>query len=320
MEAEKLVIKQGTITPELSGIALSDDGESFLFTELICPDRQCDGLTKFVAEEAKDVTKVDFSKNGIPDPTILGQLNNLIHIDLNNNKVKTVAIFTQDEVLLNLKYLDLANNKFTEFPAFKCPKLEYLDVSQNKLEKINEGWAGHPSIKVLKGIDCKFKTMAPFKAMPKLAELYLSNNNIQTLNGYEGLPALKKLHMRHNKIENIDEELPPMESLVYMNLRTNKLSKDEDIPRLFTAFPTLVDLNVINCPIELNASSMDLMIGKMLVKNHNLKRFCKVEITDELRLKSVYLSNYAHNEQKKKEAEEAAAAAAAAAKEAEENG
>ena len=223
---------------------------------------------------------MDFSKNNIPDPTFLKELNNLIHLDLNNNKVKNITIFTSDECLLNLKYLDLANNKFTEFPAFKMPKLEYLDVSYNKLEKVNEGWAGHPSLKIIKSIDNKFKTMAPFKAMPKLTELYLSNNNISALNGYEGLPALKKLHMRHNKIENIDEELPPLESLVYLNLRTNKLSKDEDIPRLFTAFPTLVDLNVINCPIELNASSMNLMIGKMLVKNHNLKRFCKVEITD----------------------------------------
>lgn len=136
----------------------------------------------------------------------------------------------------------------------------------------------------------------------------MSNNNISSLSGYEGLPALKKLHMRHNKIENIDEELPPLESLVYLNLRTNKLAKEDDIPRLFTAFPTLVDLNVINCPIELNASSMNLMIGQMLVKNHSLKRFCKVEITDELRLQSVYFSKYKFNKEK-----EAAAAAAALA-------
>lgn len=95
---------------------------------------------------------------------------------------------------------------------------------------------------------------------------------------------MKKLHLRHNKIENIEEELPPLEALTYLNLRTNKLAKEDDIPRLFAAFPTLVDLNVINCPIELNASSINLMIGKVLAKKHDLKRFCKVEITDELRL------------------------------------
>ena len=94
-----------------------------------------------------------------------------------------------------------------------------------------------------------------------------------------------------NKVENIEEELPPLPSLVYLNLRTNKLSKHDsknaegeevkgDLNRLFGAFPTLVDLNVINCPIELQASSIEIMIGKVLAKNHHVKRFCKVEITD----------------------------------------
>lgn len=55
----------------------------------------------------------------------------------------------------------------------------------------------------------------------------------------------------------------------------------------------------------------------MLAKNHNLKRFCKVEITDELRLQSVYLSKYDYN---KKKAEEAEAARLAAEQEAKENG
>ncbi len=69
---------------------------------------------------------------------------------------------------MNLKYLDLSNNKFTEFAAFKLPKLEYLDVSYNKLEKVNEGWAGHGNLKILKSIDNKFKNFAAFKGMPKL--------------------------------------------------------------------------------------------------------------------------------------------------------
>lgn len=62
----------------------------------------------------------------------------------------------------------------TEFPPFNLPKLEYLDISGNKLEKINEGWQGHPNLKVLKAVDNKFKNLAPFKNMPKLIELYLA--------------------------------------------------------------------------------------------------------------------------------------------------
>lgn len=113
------------------------------------------------------------------------------------------------------------------------PKLEYLDISYNKLEKVNEGWNGHPSIKIFKSIENKFKSLAPFKNMPKLEELYLSDNNIGALTGYENLPKLRKLHLRHNKIEKIEEELVELPALEYLNLRTNKIPDLENLFRLF---------------------------------------------------------------------------------------
>ena len=73
-----------------------------------------------------------------------------------------------------MKWLDVSNNKFADLPALKCPKLEYLDISYNKLEKINEGWTGHERLRIVKSIDNKFKNLAPFKSMPKLEELYMA--------------------------------------------------------------------------------------------------------------------------------------------------
>ena len=50
--------------------------------------------------------------------------------------------------------------------------------------------------------------------MPKLEELWASNNAITSLVGLDGCGALKKLHLRHNKIEKIEEEgLPTIETL-----------------------------------------------------------------------------------------------------------
>ena len=60
--------------------------------------------------------------------------------------------------------------------------------------------------------------------MPKLEELYLAQNAVTALTGWESLPVLKKLHLRRNKIEKIEEELPPLEALTYLNLRGNKVS------------------------------------------------------------------------------------------------
>jgi Leucine-rich repeat (LRR) protein len=53
------------------------------------------------------------------------------------------------------------------------PSLEYLDISHNKLEKVNEAWNGHPKLKYLNAADNKFKSLAPFKNCVKLEELYL---------------------------------------------------------------------------------------------------------------------------------------------------
>jgi protein phosphatase 1 regulatory subunit 7 len=110
-----------------------------------------------------------------------------------------------------LKWLDISNNKITEFPALKLAKLEYLDIGYNKLEKVNEAWNGHPTLRILKTIDNKFKSIALFKALPKLEELYMGNNLVTALSGWDTIPAVKKLHLRRNKIEKIDEELPPLE-------------------------------------------------------------------------------------------------------------
>ena len=61
--------------------------------------------------------------------------------------------------------------------------------------------------------------------------------------------------------------------------------------RLFQ-FSNLKDLNVINCPVELGFSSMNLFVAQVLIKNPAVKRFCKVEITDQNRLEAVYLAKH----------------------------
>lgn len=175
MEGEKLKLVPGVIKDALSNIRMSDDGLSFVFSELSMPGKGIEALNKCV-DEAKEVYVINFAMNNIADPTSLSVVTNLMHLDLSKNKVKNLSIFSSDEFCLNLRYLDISSNKFSELPALKCPKLEYLDISYNKLEKVNEGWAGHPSLKIFKSIDNKFKNMAPFKNLPKLTELYLANN------------------------------------------------------------------------------------------------------------------------------------------------
>lgn len=214
-----------------------------------------------------------------------------MHLDLGSNKVKNINVFTSEDNFPNLQWLDISNNKFTEFPPIKLPKLQYLDVSYNKLEKVNDGWGGHANLKVLKSVENKFKNLAVFKNCPKLEELYLARNKISALSGYEGLPALKKLHLRRNNIEKIDDELGELPALEYLNLRSNGIPNMEVMFKLFQ-YPALTDLNVINCPVELSMSSMNIFVAEVLIKFPKTVRFCKIKIEDNHRVEAVHLADF----------------------------
>lgn len=188
-----------------------------------------------------------------------------------------------------MKWLDISNNKYLELAAIKLPKLEYLDISYNKLEKVNEGWTGHPNVKIMKSIDNKFKNLAPFKDMPKLEELYLASNIITQITGYDSLPKLRKLHLRKNRIEKLEDEMTPLDSLEYLNLRGNKIPNLDQFEKLYQ-FATLTDINLIGCPLEKTAPSFNLLLAEVLIKNPKIKKFCKVEITDQHKLEAVYLA------------------------------
>ena len=141
-EGTKLKLAPGVICEFMGTFSESADRESFQFTQVECTRQELDNLGK-CADEIKDVVVVDFSSNGLADVTLLKDLSRLTRLNLANNKIKNVSCFSAEEGFPNLKWLDLSFNKFNEWPAFKSPKLDYLNMSGNKLEKINEGWVGH---------------------------------------------------------------------------------------------------------------------------------------------------------------------------------
>lgn len=115
--------------------------------------------------------------------------------------------------------------------------------------------------------------------MPRLEELYLASNAVTALSGWESLPMLRVLHLRKNKIEKIDEELPPLEELVTLNLRNNVIKDLENALRVFM-FPKLADINLLNNPIEREASSLEVLMADFLAKKTSLTRFCKIKVTE----------------------------------------
>jgi len=129
----------------------------------------------------------------------------------------------------------------------------------------------------------------------------MAQNLVQTLTGWENLPMLRKLHLRKNKIDkigNAEEEMPDLPALEYINLRRNNIEKLEVLEKLFQ-FKALTDINVLNNPIDLNASSKELLFAQVLQKNPAIKRFNKQQTTEKNLLQAVHYGQYKFEKEEK---------------------
>ena len=139
---DKVVIKQGTTAQFLANFKPTADLENYQFEKIDMPRKRIETLHVAI-KECIDATEFDLYDNAIVDIKVLDGMINLTRLDLGNNRIKSFNVFTGEEAFPNLKWLNLANNKPNELPSIKLPKLEYLDISGNKIEKVNDGWTGH---------------------------------------------------------------------------------------------------------------------------------------------------------------------------------
>lgn len=87
------------------------------------------------------------------------------------------------------------------------------------------------------------------------------------------------MHLRKTKIDKIEEELPELPALEYLNLRECRLAKMDEVKNLFQ-FSSIRDLNILDNPVESNASSFNMLIAEIIILNKDLTQFCKVKIDD----------------------------------------
>ena len=163
---------------------------------------------------------------------MLGNFESLVSLYLSSNKIKNLNIFSEEENFPVLRRLEIASNKIGELPVIKCPRLEYLDASDNKIDK-HETWTGHANLKTLKLTENKFKTLAAFANLPSLEFLDVGNNNIGVFGGFNDLAKLKYFSLEGNKIDKIEEEIPDLASIEELNLSNNKIVSLENLRNIF---------------------------------------------------------------------------------------
>lgn len=260
-DSDKTTLKAEVIAKHLSDFTFSEEKQGMQFMKLDLSSKKLDSLNPSLLK-VSHLRFIDLSNNNITDVSILKDFPNLIHLNLNGNKIKNLSAFSAEEGFGNLRKLELANNKITELAPITTPKLEYFDITDNKIEKY-EGWTGHQTIRVFKAVDNKFKGLNVIKDMPALEEAYLANNPINAFNGYENNNALKVLHLRKTKIDKIEEELPELPELEYLNLRETKISTLDNLKNV-SQFPNLKDLNILQTPLEVGATSLNILMAEVI--------------------------------------------------------
>lgn len=89
-------------------------------------------------------------------------------------------------------------------PVFSLKQLEYLNISNNSIEKITvTNRIKLPKLKIIHLNNNKLNTFYTLTKFPNLEELYLSNNELNRVNNLANVESLKTIDLHRNKIKSI---------------------------------------------------------------------------------------------------------------------
>ncbi|KAM9849198.1 podocan [Aulostomus maculatus] len=178
-------------------------------------------LTEFPAELSEKTRHLSLQNNKIEEITVehISHLHQLETLNLQNNWLSTDGLEEEGfEMLEELAYLYLANNKLSSAPKVLPPSLVSADFAANQLTKIFPYTFGYK---------------------PKLRSVYLHNNKLTDAglpdHMFNGSDSLEILTMSSNFLKTVPKNLPS--TLYRLHLKSNKLEK---IPA--GAFDTLTNL------------------------------------------------------------------------------
>ncbi|XP_007554723.1 podocan isoform X1 [Poecilia formosa] len=166
-------------------------------------------LTEFPEELPNKIRQLSLQNNKIKEITVehISHLHQLETLNLQNNWLTTEGLEDEGfEMLEELAYLYLANNKLSSAPRVLPPSLVSADFAANQLSRIYPYTFGHK---------------------PKLRSVYLHNNKLTD----EGLPdnmfnasdTLEILTISSNFLRVVPSNLPA--SLLRLHLKSNRLEK-----------------------------------------------------------------------------------------------
>lgn len=151
--------------------------------------------------------------------------NNLTHVPLKIKKLKNLK-----KLIIggDWKYGDKWNRwRIKDItPVFSLKKLEFLNVSNNNIEKIIvKNSQKLPNLKIIHLNNNKLTTFNTLTKFPNLEELYLSNNKLNTVTNLKSILSLKTIDLHRNNIKSIKPLLNLLEK-TEINITATKWKKN----------------------------------------------------------------------------------------------
>ncbi|TPX70691.1 hypothetical protein SpCBS45565_g01582 [Spizellomyces sp. 'palustris'] len=264
------------VSSHISLLARTGNGLSHAYTRLEIHD---EGLTDVnILESYPHLRYIDLSLNALDNITALNSLEYLLALDLHSNHLRNIPAALDKKKYL--QHVNLARNKIERFEVTSWPLCAWLNLNENNLPSL--ALPDFSSLLHLEARSNVAKSVSPLVA-PKLQKLYLGNNPLEKLSNIdlEGKPFLQLLHLRECGIKSLETGKGVMEglrSLIYLNLRDNKIQSPTQIDHL-QPLSRLKILVLMGNPIDQHPSYRLEIIHRL----PKLERLDKDPVTEEER-------------------------------------
>jgi len=214
----------------LSQLSKIHDNSNFAYVSLNVAEKEIKNLYDIIPKYPY-LRYVNMEKNEIENIESLGSITYLLTLNLSNNQIKSMDIFTDQVKFSFLQFLDLSNNQITRLPAITLPKLRKLILNENQITTC-EDFQGHAILETLELRKNKLKNCKGLKDMLSLSELDLSENEITNFQGIENCPTLRTLNLRGNKLEKLRLPVPKLPNLYHLDVSENLIATWKEVMKL----------------------------------------------------------------------------------------